>query len=235
LGIVAATELGFIKDSFGTRMNTVFTFYYHVWLLLALAGAPAAWLAWCRSPLGRPARAFRVAGAGALALGLTLGLIYPLAATWTKSNGFRGSATLDGAAFLARAEPADAAAIRWLASRPGRPVLVEAVGGDYEEFARVSAFSGLPTVLGWVGHELQWRGPIDELQLRQGEVDTVYGRAGDDALAVLRRYRVSYVFVGSLERQKYGPQVEERLAAWLTPAFRSGNTVVFAVPAEVTS
>ena len=64
-----------------------------------------------------------------------------------------------GDRFLERGAPADHRAIEWLRQNaPGRPVVVEAVGGDYTEHARVSTFSGLPTMIGWVGHELQWRG-----------------------------------------------------------------------------
>ena len=231
--ILVGTDFVYIRDSFGTRMNTVFKLYYHVWLLLGLVGAPALALWLGRTWLGAPAAAGRVIAGTALAACLALGLVYPLAATWTKSGAFRGPATLDGSAFLERSKPADAAAIRWLAARPERPVVLEAVGGDYQEFARVSTFSGLPTLLGWVGHELQWRGQLDEYNRRQQDVDAVYQRAErDDALQILNRYRVRYVFVGSLEREKYGRQTEERLARWLTPVFRREDAVVFAVPRE---
>ena len=88
------------------------------------------------------------------------GLAYPLGATWTKSNGFRGEPTLMGDRFLERGAPADYRAIEWLRQNAqGRPVVVEAVGGDYSEHARVSTFSGLPTLIGWVGPRapVAWR------------------------------------------------------------------------------
>ena len=49
-----------------------------------------------------------------------------------------------------------------LSAANGRPVVAEAVGGDYTDHARVSTFSGLPTLIGWVGHELQCRGDRPE-------------------------------------------------------------------------
>jgi YYY domain-containing protein len=229
--IVATAEIAFLRDSFGTRMNTVFKFYYHVWLLLGLIAAPALGLSLLRSSLGVPRAAFRAVGGLMLGLVVAVGLVYPLAATWSKSNGFLVAPTLDGAAFLERSKPADAAAIQWLASRPGRPVVVEAIGGDYQEYARVSTFSGLPTILGWIGHQLQWRGQLDEFDRRQRDVDSLYSRADrEEVMRVLHRYRARFVFVGSLERERYGDQVIPRLGQWLSPAFQSEGTTVFAVP-----
>jgi uncharacterized membrane protein len=214
-------------------MNTVYKLYYHVWLLLGLVGAPALALWLLRTPLGRPGPLARALGGATLAATLGLGLVYPLAATWSKSNGFQGTATLDGAAFLERSRPGDAAAIKWLASQPGRPVVVEGVGGDYQEYARVSTFSGLPTVVGWIGHELQWRGPLDEYGRRQDDVEALYSKADpEEGPRILDRYRARFVFVGSLERERYGNQVAERLGRWLTPAFQREGTVVFAVPRQ---
>ena len=39
--VIAVCELLFLKDTFNNRMNTIFKFYYEVWLLLAVAGAYA--------------------------------------------------------------------------------------------------------------------------------------------------------------------------------------------------
>ena len=86
-------------------------------------------------------------------------------------------------------------------------------------------------MIGWVGHELQWRGQLPEYGRREQDVEAVYRRADrDEAMRILERYRVSYVFVGTLERDKYGPGLDDRLGRWLRPVFRSGETVVYAVP-----
>src|SRR5690606_31677679 len=41
LGLLFAPEFVYLRDNFGTRMNTVFKFYYQAWLLLGLATAYA--------------------------------------------------------------------------------------------------------------------------------------------------------------------------------------------------
>ena len=53
----------------------------------------------------------------------------------------------------------DAGAIRWLDETiEGQSVVLEANGDSYSDYERVSAMTGLPTVLGWYVHEWLWRG-----------------------------------------------------------------------------
>jgi uncharacterized membrane protein len=228
LVILVGVEVIYLRDVFGTRMNTVFKFQYQAWLLLGLAGAAALGLIWTRSAGRRPWRPITMA---ATALVLLPGLIYPLGATWTKSNGFRGEPTLSGDRFLQRSAPADHQAIEWLRTMTaGRPVVVEAVGGDYTEHGRVSTFTGLPTLIGWVGHELQWRGDRPELRVRPEAVDAVYRATSQDELARLAsNYRIQYVFFGTLERAKYGQEVQARLDRLLPPVYSRGGTTIYSM------
>jgi uncharacterized membrane protein len=193
----------------------VFKFYYQAWVLLALASCFGAYELWQGlKGVGRWAFALP-----ALAL-LAMGLVYPALATWTKLDGFRGSPTLDGTRYLAQANPSDHAVIRWLdANVPGTPVIVEAVGGSYSSFARISANTGLPTLLGWDFHELQWGRSPAQLA-RKDEVQRLYTtRSWSEAEAILDKYGVRYVYVGALERQTYGPQAGDLLAQHLAVAY----------------
>jgi uncharacterized membrane protein len=229
LAILFGIEVIYLRDVFGTRMNTVFKFQYHVWLLLGLAGAAGLGLIWTRSAARSRWRALVVLVTAAVVLP---GLVYPLAATWTKSNGLRGEATLWGDRFLQRGAPTDYQAIEWLRTNTsGRPVVVEAVGGDYSEHARVSTFSGLPTLMGWVGHELQWRGDRPDLRTRPEAVDAVYRATTQDELARLaEKYGIRYVFFGTLERAKYGPDAQARLDRLLPVAYSRGGTTIYLAP-----
>jgi uncharacterized membrane protein len=144
------------------------------------------------------------------------GLFYPVFATYTRAERFQTQPTLDGAAYLARQNPADAAAVDWLRQNvPGAATVLEAHGGSYTYAGRISAQTGLPTLLGWEGHELQWRGNTVEQDQRKPIIERIYGSAtGAELQGLLNQWQIDYVVVGDLERQTYGvaPQSEARLA-----------------------
>jgi len=204
-------ELVYVRDSFDGgelyRMNTVFKLGYQAWLLLAVAGAPV--LLWALEWLPRGLRLLWAMGLLAL---LALSLAFPVAGTYARKAGFSATPTLDGRRWLDRAAPGDVAAIDWLRARaPRGAVVLEATGDDYSAFghARISTFTGLPTVMGWVGHELQWG---HDPGRRRQEVQRLYSEPDPEAASAdLRRYRVRYVVVGPLERADYG---DGGLAKW---------------------
>jgi uncharacterized membrane protein len=202
-------EFVYLRDLFGTRMNTVFKFYYQAWAMLAVGSAYGlSRLAERGTPFALKLPALVLAGF--LLLG---GLWYPVAAIPYKADGFRSTATLDGLAYIRQADPAEMAAIEWLRSSAAPDaVVVEASGGSYEEVGgipanRVSMVTGNPTLLGWDFHERQWRGGAFE-RLAGGRLevlDQIYRSARAEQLpALLDHWGVDYVFVGSVERRKYG-------------------------------
>jgi uncharacterized membrane protein len=96
----------------------------------------------------------------------------------------------------------DADAIAWFfANVSGSPVIAEASIGPYRcNGSRISAATGLPTIIGWERHEQQQRYP-DTLPARVEDVRTLYTSPDpDEKEAILRRYNVEYVVVGDLER-----------------------------------
>jgi uncharacterized membrane protein len=208
---VLLPELVYVRDSFAGgdlfRMNTVFKLGYHAWLLLAVAAACA--LPWASAWLRRDAWSV---WAGIAAVLFLLGAVYPYAGTWARKDGFSHAPTLDGLAWLRERAPGDPAAIAWLrANSPGAAVVLEAVGEDYSAFghARISTFTGRPTVLGWAGHEVQWG---HDPGGREADVRALYTTA-DLAAArdLIVRYDVRYVVVGPIERTTYG---DAGLAKW---------------------
>jgi YYY domain-containing protein len=224
--LVLAPDFVYLRDQFGYRINTIFKFYYQAWILWSLAAAFGAALLLC-SLHGVWEWIYRTG----LALLLLASLTYPVLGLWTKTNGFQPSTefTLDGAAYIQRADPDEAAAIRWLDSAPPG-VIAEAVGGSYTNFARISTNTGLPTVLGWPGHESQWRGGSDQQGTRQQDIQTLYSTpTWSTAESILRQYDVRYVYIGSLERTAYTLN-EVKFQRHLETVFHQGNVVIYEVP-----
>jgi YYY domain-containing protein len=214
--LVFAIEFVFVRDLFGTRLNSVFKFWYQTWSLWSIAAAYG--LARLLAARALPAKAAGVVGAATLACGL---LWAPMAipAKWNFSKMFgRELPTLDGAAWLRAAHPSDAQVIDWInANVQGAPVLLEAYhNGSYDYRGRIATFTGLPTPLGWVFHEYQWRGSMQVQDVRKADVDALYSTTDwNEARTLLKRYRIEYVMVGASEREIRGDApayTEEALA-----------------------
>lgn len=143
--------------------------------------------------------------------------------------GLRDYKGLYGLKFLERSYPDDYQAILWLRKNVAdQPVILEVVGESYTDYARVSANTGLPTVLGWRVHEWLWRGSFDEAGKRTTEVQEVY--ESTDVLktkVLLSKYQVKYIFVGDLERKTYPKLDEKKLEGLAEVVFASGNTKIY--------
>ncbi|MFC1727501.1 DUF2298 domain-containing protein [Patescibacteria group bacterium] len=127
--------------------------------------------------------------------------------------------------------PDDYQGILWLENNfPGQPVIVEAVGESYTDFARVSANTGLPTILGWRVHEWLWRGSFDEPSKRTEEVKTIYESTDrQKTQEILNQYQVELIFLGTLEKQQYPLLQEEKLAQLGKLVFSSGETKIYQI------
>ena len=107
---------------------------------------------------GRSGRGGRGGGSGAARGWAFAGLRTRARAAARSKNGRRVS--LDALAHLRREAPAEAALLAWVERNvpPGTRVL-QAEGESYRpESVRLSTATGRPALLGWVGHEQQWRG-----------------------------------------------------------------------------
>jgi uncharacterized membrane protein len=227
--LVLFTENFYLRDQFNSRINTIFKFYYQAWLFWGIAAAFSTvyLLRELRSIWG---------GIYWLVLGALLAalLVYPVFGLWTKTSGFSpaGGYSLDGAAHLQASYPDDFAAIAWLEDAPPGVVL-EAVGGQYSDFARVATYSGQPAVLGWEGHESQWRGGYREMGNRKQDIERIYLTSDwEETKALLELYDVRYVFVGTLERNTY-PVKQAKFDRFLEPVFSQDGVTIYEVPKEL--
>ena len=231
LGLILIPELVSVRDIYEngfSRSNTMFKLTYQAYLMFALFMGYA--LTEMLAGMKKFARPVHLASGVLLAiLLLTMGYFPYSVKCWfgdvTDSSGFQG---LDATQFIDRDYPGDAEAIRWLNENvSGNPIALEAYGDSYSAHCRVSAMTGLPTLEGWYVHEWLWRENVDALNDRIDEINAIF-RTGDDtsrAKELLRKYNVSYIFVGSCEREQF-PEMNEA-------ALRSLGTVVFETEPDI--
>ncbi len=215
--LIFYTQRFYIYD----RMNTFFKLYIEAWFLFSIgtaalvfrpAGRPGSFAGWGRTLRG----VFAVLVALALFTTVTVaqGVLDRSTSPSTQEGqgtGWLGryvspnGPTLDGLRYLEKKRPGEYRAVLWLRRViRGTPVVLEAQGPSYQDFARISMMTGLPTVLGWEYHVQQRGNPAQEISDRATAVKLIYSapKTGT-AEPLLRRYHVAYVYVGWLERQTY--------------------------------
>jgi len=200
--------------------------------VVALFAIGYLWQAWQGS-----SRVVPVIATAGYALAFLIALLFPIYAVNSRSMEYRGPvtaetrqpATIDGLAQVNRHNADEYEAIIWLRENiAGTPVILEAVGGQYSGYGRISAATGLPTLLGWGGHEYQWRGDTPEPGIREPAVNQIYSQ--QDLLSVadlLNRYNVEYIYVGDLEQQLYGLAGLEKFAENLDTAFSNNGVTIY--------
>jgi YYY domain-containing protein len=220
LGITLGQEVVYVRDFLDggdyERMNTVFKFSMQAWLCFALGGALAVQQMWRN--LGGIVRGIWAVSCVLLVVGSSIFLTEGVAARINDHAGWIAiqkpvqsahyTPTVDGFAFANAWYPGDAKAIDWLNLHvAGSPVILEAAAPvSYQWYNRVSVYTGLPDVLGWLDHVGEQRYDYQPLN-RLSDIVTIY-TTQDTAQAVelLHYYHVRYIYVGLLERQLYGQQ-----------------------------
>lgn len=162
---------------------------------------------------------------------LILVMIYPYFAVKAYYNNLNDYKGIDGTAYIKRLYPSDYEAISWINKNiKDQPVILEAQGDSYTDFARVSANTGLPTVLGWTVHEWLWRGNYDIAAPRIKDIQDLY-ESEDLELTkrLINKYDIKYVFMGVLERQKYTLLKEAKFEKLGDVVFKSGTTKIYKI------
>lgn len=220
-------EFIFLRDNFGYRMNTIFKFYFQAWVLLALAAGFGLYY------VTRNLRGYSLLIWHASMLILIVGsLIYPLLALLDKTNYFDNEPTLNGIAWISHARPADYAGIEWLGENAlAGAVLLEAPGSGFKSYhyvGRVSALTGIPTLLGWGGHQHQWRGNYDEPGRREPDIERLFNsKDTQQTQALLDHYNITYVYIGPLEREQYNPLALQKFDLLMDVAFQEGDVTIY--------
>lgn len=220
-------EFVYIKDIYPAhfRANTVFKFGYQAFIISSIASSFMI----LRMISQKKFYLLSLSYFFILAAGIFLISLYPFFAVNSYFNSLRSYQGLNGIGYLKDLYPTDFQAISWIRQNiHGQPVILEAQGESYSDFARVSANTGLPTVLGWPVHEWLWRNSVEEINLRKEVVEKLY-QSTDLNLTkdLIKKYHISYVFIGILERQKYSKLNEEKFNILGKIIYQNNQTSIY--------
>lgn len=233
--LITFTELFYFRDLFHVvnpryfRVNTVFKFGFHAWMLLALAAAVLVHEAWSAKQSRTLAM---LAGVCFMA-----SMMFPLEAFRQLARfALPGTAAfkhlnLDGGNFISKRSVADHEAIQWLREHEqGRPVVLEAVGESYTYAGRIGVFSGAINAANWPTHQWTWRfaypdheqdwhatrkriyetGRTSVDQIGQTIRQVYEARQMNCAQNMAHKLGADYLYVGDLERETY-PHLDDAL------------------------
>ncbi len=231
--LIIFPEFFYIKDIYPGhyRANTMFKFTYQAFIMLQICSAYIAIRIFSaiKSDKNISLQALIISTIG-IALSFLV-FSYPVFAVNSYYNGLKVYSGLDGGKYLQTLHPDDYKAINWLNKNiKGQPVIAEAQGDSYTDFARISANTGLPTILGWTVHEWLWRGSYDKIAPRITDIKAIYQTPDiTTAKKLLKKYDVSYVYIGDMERQKYPNLNEDKFRQLGTVIFQTGNTRIYKI------
>jgi len=227
--VITGVQFFSVKDFFWVRYNTLIKANYIAWFLLSISGAFAAYYVLSRGGSSRPVMAAKAGWTTVTVLILAVALIFPVLTTFSTSAGFKNERHLNLLWKWERFAPGEYEAVQWLWENvEGTPTITEAVGDAWSVYGRISAYSGLPTVLGWAGHENQWRGSFAPQGTRREEIDAAYNTTDiQQAIVILDKYDVEIVYVGYLEREKYDPAGLEKFRRFMRVAFENDEAIIY--------
>lgn len=223
-------DIYFIQNPTFYRANTVFKVWYEAWVLLAITSGVLARLAY-----DQLSKFYHLKGK----IFATVFIFIPI---------FVGSVgvvdglkllednmpnTLDGLAYINNPEAVqDYEIVGWARENiSGQPIVLEATGQSYSTYNWFSAFTGLPTIIGWQSHEWGWRYEKDawnKIAIKMGQVETIYKTTDPIKLKGLAEdSKISYVLVSPNEKNLYGVQDEVMKKAFGNPIFKTNKSALY--------
>jgi YYY domain-containing protein len=204
-------EFLYLIDIYNNRMNIVFKLYYQSWVMFAIGAAIGLTVLWNALRQVTVARVLLVAGTTAIIIGGVSATVIGM----NQWNNWRYGDHdewfgMDGLFFL-EDDPGWAGqhgGIDWLYENASPDDVVLSAGGC--EFTRnvgiTASGSGIPTILGWEGHENQWHlgqeGFREDTVVRTSAINELWNTLDP---ALLDQYGVTLIFIGPLEL--HGPHV----------------------------
>ena len=241
LVLTLVPEFVYLRDVFGTRMNTVFKFYYQGWLMLSVASAYGIYSVFAgkrTAPL-----ALRATYATVAILVIAAGMLYPYfgiqsrmfsSQEYGRTLSYRDTPSLDGGPSVTGNDDYQLALCLGKLVTGTNTVIASAVGGSYRWSAGiVSTYTGIPTVFNWPGHEVQWRGSTynEVAGSREADINQLYtDPAWNTAQSIITKYGIQYIVFGSEERNRYSGSGAEKFLDNLDVVCELGESRIFHVP-----
>ena len=222
--LIMIAETFYVNDMFGNRMNTVFKFYFQAWLLLSLVSAVIFSELINNTNITKKV-IFAISG-----LVILTTIYFPIASIGSKLEP-AGSFTLDGLEYLSESSPNEKQVVDYISRHKLKgEKLVESYGDSYTDNGRISSSTGVPTVLGWVFHEIQWRGSDVLVEERKEDVDKIYRTKNVyELIGLLNEYEISIIVLGPREKKRY-PEFDTKTFDMIgTRIFENSEYILFRV------
>ncbi len=234
-GLIIFPEVFYFKDIYYAthhRANTMFKLVYQAWVMLGIATG----YIFVRGIIYIKNK-FALIWISFFIFLFSVVMVYPYLATNTYYNKLKEYKGLWGLIWLKNMYPDDLAGINWLNENiKNQPVIIEAVGDDYTFYGRVSANTGLINIVNWPVHEWLWRGSYDEAGKRKEEVRQIYESADIQRIkSLLKNYDADYIFLGTLEREKYPSLNENNFKELGSIVFENGQTKIYKIDKNILS
>lgn len=220
--LIALPEFIYAKDIYPAhyRANTMFKLGYQAFIMLSLSTSFAI--------VYMVRKGKKILWVPTTLVFLSLIMMYPYFAVQSYFGELKNKKSLDGIGYLKQTRPDDYEGIMWINENiKGQPVILEAQGDSYTDYGRISANTGLPTPLGWTVHEWLWRGDYSYPQSRLGDIVTLYEGHLSQTLQLIKKYNISYIYVGGLEREKYQNLNESKFETIGEVIFQKNNTRIY--------
>lgn len=228
--IVFCDFFAMVQNGSPDRLNTTYKFYFASWILLGISTFTLLGHMLEICPIIRTDIQHRIISV-LLIIGI---LLFP---AMLLSSGPLWTPTLDGTAFVSKyIGQEEANALDYLESLPQGEILIEGVvPSAYDQddaakyFSRVSAFTGVSSVMGSYSREKVYRGP--EITNSRGEDSVLVYLQPERAKELMKRHNATLLYVGIPEITLYNLKNPGIYASYgFTPVFHENQTTIWRIP-----
>lgn len=228
--IVFCEFFALVQNGSPDRLNTTYKFYFASWVLLGISTFTMLGKMIEICPIIHTDIQHKIVSA-LLIIGI---LLFPVILL---SSGPLWTPTLDGTEFVSKyIGQEEANALDYLRSLPQGEILIEGVvPSAYDQddaakyFSRVSAFTGVSSVMGSYSREKVYRGP--EITNSRGEDSVLVYLQPERAKELMKKYNATLLYVGIPEITLYNLKNPGIYASYgFTPVFHENQTTIWRIP-----